>query len=139
MGSKRTLCSKSKACHQRALGALWFSYWLRTPFPLKFLSATFIMYPFSNVTLTFFCKSTYYKFRRFYLEAFMISRLIIVHTMISRLIFDNISRFRRCNIDLLWRHEIKLHKALRPGDSVDDSGVVVSVGGSVGILMHTPS
>ena len=78
----------------------------------------------------------------------MISRLIIVNTMISRLIFDNIFPFQRCNIDLLWRNEIKLRKDLRPGDSVDDSGmvdsvggleVVVSVGGSVGILMHTPS
>ena len=58
------------------------------------------------------------------------------------------SHFRRCIIDLLWRNKIKLHKDIRPGDSVDDSGVVdsvgglevvVSVGGSVGILMHTPS
>ena len=86
----------------------------------------------------------------------MISRLIIVNTMISRLIFDNNIPFQRCNIDLLWQNEIKLHKDLRPadsvdgsgvGDSVDDSGMVDSVGGSdvggsvgglVGILMHTP-
>ena len=95
MGSNRTLSSKGVSCHQRALGAFWFSNWFRTPFPLTYLSATLIMYPFPNVTFTFFCKSTYYKFRRFYSEALMISRLIIVNKMISRLIFDNIFPFQK--------------------------------------------